>query len=194
MRFFPLIFLLLSSITFAQANKGPEPPETNFEADKTLIEGGNQIDFTDLSTNSPNYWYWFFEGGQPETSNQQNPSVYYAEEGIYQVSLDAANQYGADAIVKTGYITVTTSVSTQNIDALQVFVTSPFNEQVQLQSNLPLNNYTLIVFDNSGRLIEQISQLNSNTIALNSDKWANGLYNLQLTNGQDVMNFKAVKR
>ena len=51
-------------------------------------------------------WEWTFEGGNPATSTEQNPSVSYSEPGEYTVTLVAHNAYGEDTKTKTGYITV----------------------------------------------------------------------------------------
>jgi len=86
------------SITHAQA------PVTDFSATPTSGCGPLGVQFTDLSTNSPNFWTWDFGNGQ--TSSQQNPSVTYTAAGTYTVTLIARNPSGANAMRKTGYITV----------------------------------------------------------------------------------------
>ncbi|MFP4664620.1 MAG: PKD domain-containing protein [Bacteroidales bacterium] len=83
-----------------------DPPVTDFIADQTVINIGETVNFTDLSTNLPDSWEWNFEGGTPATSTDQNPSVTYDTPGTYDVSLEAGNSYGADTETKSGYITV----------------------------------------------------------------------------------------
>jgi PKD repeat protein len=83
------------------------PPEADFEADTTQILEGEEINFTDMSTNSPETWMWVFEGADPDTSWEQNPvNVEYADPGIYDVTLVASNLGGADTLVKVDYISV----------------------------------------------------------------------------------------
>jgi len=85
------------------------PPVPNFIADRTVIEigGDRTVQFTDLSLNCPNSWLWHFEGGTPETSTEQNPTVQYDNVGTYDVKLTATNAFGTEFILKENYITVT---------------------------------------------------------------------------------------
>lgn len=83
------------------------PPLTDFVASQVVITEGEMIDFTDLSINNPITWNWVFEGGEPISSNEQNPdSILYAVPGVYDVSLSSANTGGSDMEVKEDYITV----------------------------------------------------------------------------------------
>ncbi|MEN8157734.1 MAG: discoidin domain-containing protein, partial [Bacteroidota bacterium] len=63
----------------------------DFEADQVNIAIGNQVTFTDLSQNQADGWAWTFEGGDPATSDQQNPVVTYYTRGTYDVQLIATN-------------------------------------------------------------------------------------------------------
>jgi PKD repeat protein len=82
-------------------------PEADFAASQVEITEGERIDFTDLSLNNPVAWAWAFEGGTPDTSNEQNPdSVKYSIPGIYNVTLTSTNNGGSDTELKVDYITV----------------------------------------------------------------------------------------
>ncbi len=94
-------------VDYITVQPNTNPPVADFEADPTTIVVGNTVNFTDLSTNLPDSWYWEFEGGNPATSTDQNPSVVYNTAGTYTVSLIASNAFGSDTMVKTAYITVT---------------------------------------------------------------------------------------
>jgi len=67
------------------------------------------VQFTDLSTGSPNSWSWSF--GDGGTSTVQNPSHTYNTSGTYSVSLTAANANGSNTMVRNGYVTVTAPVA-----------------------------------------------------------------------------------
>jgi PKD repeat protein len=69
-----------------------------------VLEEGDSIDFTDLSTGDPTSWSWTFEGGEPASSTEQNPTVSYAVAGTYEVSLTVSNGDAEDTETKTGYI------------------------------------------------------------------------------------------
>jgi PKD repeat protein len=83
-------------------------PVAAFTADSTTIYFGQNVDFTDNSSNLPTSWLWSFPGGTPSTSTAQNPqNIVYPTNGCYPVTLIASNQYGSDTITTTCYITVT---------------------------------------------------------------------------------------
>jgi PKD repeat protein len=58
-----------------------------------------EVQFVDQSQNNPTSWSWTFEGGNPGTSNLQNPLVSYATPGDYFVSLQVQNGQGSDVLV-----------------------------------------------------------------------------------------------
>ena len=85
------------------------PPVAAFTADSVNIYTGQNVDFSDLSTNLPTGWSWSFPGGTPATSNQQNPqNIVYSAPGCYAVTLIASNAYGSDTTTINCYVNVTT--------------------------------------------------------------------------------------
>ncbi|HJN05878.1 MAG TPA: T9SS type A sorting domain-containing protein [Bacteroidales bacterium] len=83
-------------------------PVAEFTANETTICAGSTIDFTDESV-SPQSWLWTFEGGDPGTSVEQNPTgITYANTGTFNVSLEVTNPVGSDLIIKEDFITVNT--------------------------------------------------------------------------------------
>ncbi len=86
------------------------PPLAAFSGSETAIEAGEDLSFTDESTNSPTSWAWEFPGGDPATSSEQNPSVSYPNAGTYSVTLTVANEDGEDTETKTDYISVSEPV------------------------------------------------------------------------------------
>ncbi|MCP4156592.1 MAG: PKD domain-containing protein [bacterium] len=82
-------------------------PAANFTASATSIVAGNDITFTDTSSNSPTSWSWTFAGGTPGSSTAQNPSINYPSQGTYDVVLTVTNAAGSDTETKVGYINVT---------------------------------------------------------------------------------------
>ncbi|HSG68353.1 MAG TPA: GEVED domain-containing protein, partial [Bacteroidales bacterium] len=91
----------------ASFNYGPTPPPTaNFTASPNPAMQGQEVSFSDLSTNNPTNWAWTFEGGTPATSNAQNPVVTYAATGSFDVTLEVQNGSGSDILSLTDYITI----------------------------------------------------------------------------------------
>jgi PKD repeat protein len=83
----------------------PAAPVANFSGSPASGDYPLIVNFTDLSTGSPDTWSWTF--GDDGTSTVQNPSYTYNVAGTYTVSLTASNSYGSDTETKIDYITVT---------------------------------------------------------------------------------------
>jgi PKD repeat protein len=75
------------------------------------------VQFTDISTGSPDTWSWDFGDGTPVVTGR-NPVHTYQNQGLYSVTLTAskvAMQGNSDVVSKTGYIQVTApGTSVQN--------------------------------------------------------------------------------
>ena len=82
-------------------------PVAGFSASATEITAGNAVNFTNTSTGYQATRTWTFEGGNPATSNEENPRVIYSAPGTYQVSLTVSNPCGDNTKTETAYITVT---------------------------------------------------------------------------------------
>lgn len=88
------------------------PPVAAFNGSPTLLDEGQSVTFTDLSSNNPTSWAWSFPGGTPSSSTAQNPVITYNTAGTYPVTLTATNSAGNDDEVKNAYITVQTPTVT----------------------------------------------------------------------------------
>ena len=53
------------------------------------------LTFLDASTGNPTSWLWTFEGTDIASSNEQNPTVTYLQEGNYGLKLEVANDVGS---------------------------------------------------------------------------------------------------
>jgi len=80
--------------------------KADFNASKRIICAGESVQFKDDSYNTVTAWTWQFEGGIPEISTDQNPTVTYAQPGKYKVILTAQNSQEAKTETKIDYITV----------------------------------------------------------------------------------------
>lgn len=86
--------LLLSCFALIQFSVFAQAPVANFSYSSTCVDVGTM--FTDLSTNTPNSFYWTF--GDGNTSTNQNPTHIYTTPGNYTVTLVAINANGSDTI------------------------------------------------------------------------------------------------
>ena len=74
--------------------------------DQISVKTGEEIQFTDLSTGTPETWEWSFTGGTPESSSEQNPKVYYTKAGTYDVTLKVSGSNGENTITKKAFVKV----------------------------------------------------------------------------------------
>ncbi|MFC2137223.1 T9SS type A sorting domain-containing protein [Bacteroidota bacterium] len=98
----------------------------DFESNNQIILINSQVEFTDLSSDAE-LWEWYFEGGTPLISDEQNPVVQYNSIGIFDVIL-AIND-SMDIITKEDYITVTDSPVVVNFSAIDSTIC--INSQVE---------------------------------------------------------------
>lgn len=78
----------------------------SFSASEDTVEKGSVVSFTDESTGNPTSWNWDFEGGNPTSSNVQNPQVQYNTAGAYKVELIASNPYTSGQETEFNFIRV----------------------------------------------------------------------------------------
>lgn len=78
-----------------------------FIASNSIVETGGSVDFTDQTYGSPESWEWYFEGGTPDSSDEQNPAgIFYPEPGIYDVSLTVTDGNNSNTSLKEDFIEV----------------------------------------------------------------------------------------
>lgn len=80
------------------------PPVAGFIATPTTICPGETVVFDNQSSDNAEFFNWYFPGGFPETSQEENPQVAYFNEGLYDVILIAGNGAGTDTIQFTQFI------------------------------------------------------------------------------------------
>ncbi len=85
-------------------------PVADFSATPLVGAAPLTVDFTDLSSGSPDSWLWMF--GDGGTSTVQDPTHVYNAPGTFSVSLSVSNDSGSDSITRAGYVTVLKSSTT----------------------------------------------------------------------------------
>jgi PKD repeat protein len=83
---------------------GVVAPVASFTFNPVQPSSGETIQFTDTSSNDPQWWQWDFGDGVG-SSGDQHPSYSYASSGSYTVTLIAGNIAGSDST--SGQVTVT---------------------------------------------------------------------------------------
>jgi len=153
-------------------------PIVMFTASDTAIEVNATVDFTDLSQNNPHTWEWTFEGGNPATSSDQNPSgIKYSTMGTYDVTLTVYSIFGSETLTKTDYIKVgPVGVEEKNAKVVRIFP-NPTSGKLLVESPnaLMIEVYTII----GEKVCQSVPSGVSTTIDLSGKE--NGLYLVKLT-------------
>lgn len=110
--------LILIALLIISSCEKEETPEAGFSATKVEKDGKVYVTYIDESGNNPSAWEWYFMGGNPLTSREQNPTIEYDREGIFDVKLVASNEGGSNEILKSDYITVGRFTNTMITDAV----------------------------------------------------------------------------
>ena len=123
-------------------------PQAQIAADKYKVSCFDTIvyfvDHSALSNDNPT-WQWSFPGGNPSSSNDQNPLVSYSSPGSYDVSLTVSDDYGTSAQTYAGFITYEDVVV--SLDLQEDFELG-FDEQWRLQNANNSYNWGLIDIPN----------------------------------------------
>ena len=82
-----------------------EVPTASFYTSDSLICVGDSIHFISTSSYAAGY-LWLFEGGSPYFSLEQNPTVVYNGQGLFDVTLIVTNELGSDTLQVENLINV----------------------------------------------------------------------------------------
>jgi PKD repeat protein len=92
-----------------QQNACPDDwPVAAFSGSPLVLPVGSGVTYQDESINNVSQWLWFFEGGEPETFNGQNPpEIIYNTSGWYDVTLTVQNPFGNEnSVTYQNYVQV----------------------------------------------------------------------------------------
>ncbi len=112
------------------------PASANFIAHSVETCPGIPIQFENRSQNHDEIKEWYFEGGTPETSIDENPIITFSNQGVYDVRLIVSDANGMDTLLWEDYITIVDYSA--NLD-----ISEPFN------SGLVPTDWKIINDDNS---------------------------------------------
>jgi PKD repeat protein len=94
-----------------------QAPSADF--DNTIeVCSNNPIVFEDISSNTPNTWWWTANGAYPSNSSLQNPTFNFPNPGTYQVTLMASNQAGSNTITKSITVQSSPVINIQGTDSI----------------------------------------------------------------------------
>lgn len=144
---------------------------------------GQNITFQNFSGGlDPKTYEWNFPGGTPATSTDKNPTVTYAANGTYEVTLKVTNDLGTSEISKD----VVIADPTANLVTLDTLIFAGFAAQLEVQfTGTPPWSFTYLedglfggtvtdIFSNPYILEVFPSQETTYTLANTQDKFCNG--------------------
>jgi hypothetical protein len=125
----------------------------------THIINGNQVQYFGSCSSNPSGWSWFFNGGSPLTSSQQNPVVNYSAPGQYITALSVyggpnscsaalSNKNDTVVIVATGIDNIIADGFSMNIIQAQI-------PQLEINNNKS-QEVQIALYDLNGQLIETV--------------------------------------
>jgi len=86
------------------------PPEADFFALSTQVFANSTVFFSNQSVGNISTYEWTFEGGNPSSSNEPEPTVRYPDVGTFDVQLITSNPTQSDTLLLQDYISVTERV------------------------------------------------------------------------------------
>lgn len=89
-----------------QSECGTNSVTASFSSDVTEVCQYDVVNYTDMSSGNVTSWNWTFEGGDPATSTEQNPTVTYNEVGEFDVQLEVSDGTESNTLLLEEYITV----------------------------------------------------------------------------------------
>ncbi len=153
----------------------------SFEVDEDDICDTESVEFTSSVTCSEEL-QWTFEGGEPATSNEANPTVTYNTAGTYSVTLTAINGDNEVEVIEESYITVhnCTGIGSLALDKMRI---SPNPGDGNFQVDLPkAGDFEVQVYDIAGHIV-YTTTLTSESNNLNISNLTDGVYVISLNNG-----------
>ncbi len=162
----------------------------NFSASESNICIDQSVVFTDESMGDIISWEWNFDGGIPETSLEQNPTVLYETAGLFNVELTVFNGVNYNTLLMEDYILVDDCIGLEeNTTSSISLYPNPCKDILTLEFNTNSNDKTEIsISDLNGRVIWEANNNEANTI-LNIDvsSFESGVYLLQISDENSFM-------
>jgi hypothetical protein len=118
---------------------------------------GNQVQYFGTCPDNPTQWSWFFNGGTPLTSNQQNPVVTYSGTGQFICALSVSGgPNGCSAALSQDVDTVVIiSTALPDLSRDPFRITSFTAERIEVE-NLEAQRVTMTLTDLAGRSVRTI--------------------------------------
>jgi PKD repeat protein len=139
----------LSNSVTKKVPVGITPPKADFTFAPAAPEVGDEVQFTDKSTDDGQIVSWRWDFGDGTTSTEQNPKKKYLQAGTFKVKLTVKDNDNAENTVEKD---ITVKVSNRPI--VSVFP-NPARDSATFKFSLPPGSTggILLVFDIAGKLV-----------------------------------------
>ncbi len=153
----------------------------------THLINGNQVSYFGSSPSNPTAWSWFFNGGTPLTSSQQNPVVTYANPGTYICALSVSggpNSCSAALSNKQDTVTIASTGIGENVKSDEVKILQQDGFPVCLISSTKTRSGVVRLIDINGHFVAEVFkgsiQEGNNILQIQSAGLAAGTYLLSI--------------
>ena len=136
-----------------------------------------------------------FEGGDPEVSYEESPTVCYDTEGDYNVTLTAYSPAGGTTISKTNYVTVDNCITSFNAVELlnnSKVLHNNINSSLMVEISNYSDQYTLIIYNVSGKVIVKTQGVVGSSHDISNLK--KGIYLVKVSYGKNEINQKILTK
>jgi PKD repeat protein len=160
-------------------------PISDFEADIVSGKVPLEVQFTDVSANTPiqTTYDWDFPGTEEATSVERNPFVTYKNVGAFDVSMKVVNATAEDSITKTQYIVVTGIEELgENITAILLYPNPTIDVlNIKGEAIKPLD-IKINIYNNLGQVMDsKDANVSGNfSLQMNMGDYQTGIYYLEV--------------
>ncbi len=148
------------------------PLFADFYADIQNIGIGESVLFSSNSIGEILEYDWTFEGGNPATSNEENPSVVYNTPGTYSVTLSINDGVNENTMVKDDFIMVNVVTNVNQLENLNISIyPNPNNGRFTIKLN---QNSKVEIINALGKILFAEEFSGKQTIDLS--QYAEGIY------------------
>lgn len=160
---------------------------------------GLQVQYSASSPDNPSQWSWFFNGGVPMTSNEQNPLVTYSAPGTYTCAVSISggpNDCSAALSNATATVSLIQTTVAENLQPPPPFaITSITGHQVEV-FNAVAGRVSMAVLDLGGRkagtLFEGVLPAGPGLFPLHQLNLGKGMYLLLANTGSGTTSHRFI--
>lgn len=158
-------------------------PNFSYEINGLTVTFTNNSEFANSFT-------WSF--GDGTTSDENNPTHTFPTQGVYEVTLNALNNFCGNAFSETIFVSPTATAEQEDNFGLKVYP-NPFSENLTLEVNKLEDNKPLTVElrNTTGKLLKSFAVTRTTTLPLS--EYPAGVYYLLIRVEQQVFSKKVVK-